>query len=72
MTTITEAFCCQRDRFLCPLIDQGVVHGFPATWNPDDGKFYLHAVGTIDGTNVLGRFKRWGNFTAFAKRKAAP
>lgn len=64
-------FTCKRDRFHFPFICQGEVHGFPATWNPDDGKFYLHAKGTTDGTNVLGTFRHWGNFTAFAKRKAA-
>ena len=61
---------CKRDFQQFPLVDQGLVHGLPATWNPDDGKFYIHATGTEDGTNVLGRFKHWPNAVAFAKRKA--
>lgn len=64
-------FDCWRDRHAFPTIDQGVVHGLPATWNPDDGRFYIHAAGTTDGTNVLGRFKHWRNAVYFAKLKAA-
>jgi hypothetical protein len=53
-----------------PAIDQGLVHGLPCTFNPDDGRFYVHAPGTTDGTNVLGTFKDWRNAVQFARRSA--
>lgn len=64
-------------RFRCkwlgdePAVDQGLVHGLPATWNPDDSRFYLHKIGNTDGASVLGTFKNWGNAVHFAKRKTA-
>lgn len=52
-----------------PLVDQGLVHGMPASWNPDDNRFYIHARGTVDGTNVLGTFSLWRNAVQFARRQ---
>jgi hypothetical protein len=51
-----------------PLVDQGHVHGLPASWNPDDNRFYIHKIGTTDGTNVLGTFSLWRNAVQYARR----
>ena len=67
-----KRFKCKRDTFLFPYIDQGLVHGLPVTWNPDDEKFHVHATGIEDGTQVLGRFTSWNNTVAFAQRKGRP
>lgn len=53
-----------------PYVDQGHVHGLPVSWNPDDDRFYVHKIGTTDGTNVLGTFSSWRNAVQFARRKA--
>ena len=47
-------------------IDQHEVHGFEASWNPDDNRFYLHnAAG-----DTLGTFAEWRNLVQFARQKA--
>ena len=53
-----------------PDIDQGLVHGFPVTFNPDDQRFYLHAPGTTDGTNVLSTKREFRNIVQEARRRA--
>ena len=53
-----------------PCVHQGIVHGHPATYNPDDGGFYIHEPGTVDGTEVLGTLKDWRNAVQFARRRA--
>lgn len=53
-------------------VEQPEVFGFPVTYNPDDERFYLHAVGALDGSRVLGTFagpRAWANLIQFAKRK---
>lgn len=60
-----------RDRNGDPVVDQGLIHDYPITFNPDDELFYVHAPDTTDGTNVLGRFKDWRNAVQFARRKGA-
>lgn len=49
-------------------VDQAVINGKPLTWNPDDGRFYVHAPETVNGTNVLGTFKEFRNAVYFARR----
>ena len=51
-----------------PAVDQGLVHGLPCTYNPDDGRFYLHAPGTSDGTNALTAYSDWRNLVQGARR----
>ena len=53
-----------------PMVEQGLVHGSPATFNPDDNRFYIHAPGTMDGTNVLATFADWRNAVQYARRRA--
>ena len=67
---MTIGYEVKRDADNYPLVDQGAVHGLPTTWNPDNARYYIHAAGTQDGTQVLGTFKHWRNAVAFAKRKA--
>jgi hypothetical protein len=51
-----------------PAVDQGVVDGFPVTFNPDTGQFYVHAQGTRDGTNILSAGRDWRNIVQSAHR----
>ena len=51
-------------------VNQGIVHGHPASYNPDDGKFYIHEPGSTDGTGVLATFKDWRNAVQFARRRS--
>ena len=53
------------DGLLC--IKQGIVHGYPVTYNPDVGRFYVHKINTTNGTNVLATFKDWRNAVQFAR-----
>lgn len=59
----------KRTRSGEPEVEQGVVHGHPCTFNPDDELFYVHAPETTDGSNVLGRFKDWANAVQFARQR---
>ena len=51
-------------------VDQGIVHNHPVSYNPDDGKFYIHEPGVTDGTGVLATFKDWRNAVQFARRRS--
>ena len=51
-------------------VDQGIVHGHPASYNPDDDRFYIHEPGVTDGTGVLGTFRDWRNAVQFARRRS--
>lgn len=64
----TNRFPCKRGANGEPLVDQGHVHGLPVSWNPDDDRFYVHKIGTTDGTNVLGTFSAWRNAVQYARR----
>lgn len=45
-----------------PLVDQGTHFGWPITWNPDDGKFY------VGGISQRARvFTRWSNAIQYAR-----
>jgi hypothetical protein len=68
---MTTAFRCKFGANQEPLVDQGHVHGLPVSWNPDDDRFYVHKIGTTDGTNVLATFKSWRNAVQFARRKVS-
>lgn len=52
-----------------PEVDQGTVHGFPVSYNPDDEKFYILQpdVAELNDAEVLGRFKGWRNAVQFAR-----
>jgi len=54
-----------------PAVHQGLVHGLPVTYNPDDDRFYIHEPGTTDGTNVMARVRDWKNAVQTARRLAA-
>ncbi len=54
-----------------PDVDQGLVHGFQCTYNPDDGKFYLHEPGTEDGAGVWATRTDWRNIVQVARQRAA-
>lgn len=69
MGYMSTGYKVKRDILGFPQIEQGLVHGLPVTWNPDDDKFYVHKIGIEDGTNVLGKFHQWPNAVYFAKRK---
>ncbi len=60
----------KRDASGEPLVDQGLVHGFPCTYNPDDFMFYIHRPGTTDGTAVRARFADWRNAVQYARRQS--
>jgi hypothetical protein len=64
-------YSVKRDPDGQPAINQGEVHGHPVTFNPDDGRFYIHAPGTTDGTNVLSAQREFRNAVQFARRQAA-
>jgi len=64
------AYYMRRDGNGEPAVDQSIVHGFPVTFNPDDGQFYVHARGTDDGTNVLVTRRDWRNIVQCARRLA--
>jgi len=66
---MATTFRCKFGSNCEPLVDQGHVHGLPVSWNPDDDRFYVHKIGTTDGTNVLAIFKSWHNAVQFARRK---
>lgn len=53
-----------------PAIKQGIVAGHPISWNPDDARFYVHATGVMDGTEVLGTFVELRNANQFARKLA--
>lgn len=46
-----------------PDVDQGIHYGWPISWNPDDGKFYVGGIG-----NRRARvFARWSNAVQYAR-----
>lgn len=53
-----------------PTVDQGTVHGFPVTYNPDTNRYCVHAIGATDGTGVLKDFSDLRNAVQFARRLA--
>jgi len=62
------AYHMRRDGNGEPAVDQGPVHGFPVTFNPDTGQFYVHTQGTCDGTNILAARRDWRNIVQCAHR----
>ena len=50
-----------------PAIDQGLRHGWPVSWNPDDGRYH---VAREDGTSVA-TFKDWRNTVQYARTHKA-
>lgn len=48
-------------------IDQGIVHGWRVSWNPDDVRYYIERT---DGTTKAS-FARWANAVYYCKTHAA-
>lgn len=46
-----------------PAVTQPTVNGHPMSWNPDDGRFYVHGA---DG-EVMATFRDWRNAVRFAR-----
>ena len=58
----------RKDANGVPCVDQGEIHGFPVTYNPDDDRFYIHEPGTTDGTNVIVARQDWRNIVQCARK----
>ena len=52
-----------------PLVTQLPVNGHPVSYNPDDEMFYVHAPGTTDGSNVVGKFRQLRNLRYVISRR---
>lgn len=50
-----------------PMVDQPTVNGHAISWNPDDGRYYVHPA-EDRATPAIATFKEFRNAVQYAKR----
>lgn len=60
-------FPCKLDSVGVPVVNQGDVHGWAVSWNPDDNRFYVHAPDEDSTTRAV--FKDWRNVIQYCRTR---